>query len=138
MITINRGNIMITNYVITALVALIVGGATGALVVFKISKEDDPAPIVDTTSTKQQEIIHQLTDIDLLEEPCSIEFIEANDDTLCRSMFCLMMTRGIDSQTSGAQCEEISNIANTKTIRDDCQDDPNGVEACYRLYLQRK
>jgi hypothetical protein len=129
---------MITNYVIACLASLIVGGAGGAFVVFKITKEDDPAPIVDTTSTQQQEVIKQLTDIDLLEEPCSKEFIEANDDTLCRSMFCLMMTRGIDSQTSGSQCEEISNLANTKAMREDCLKDPSTAEDCYRLYLQRK
>ena len=129
---------MITNYVIACLASLIGGGAGGAFGVYKITKEDDPAPIVDTTSTQQQEVIKQLTDIDLLEEPCSKEFIEANDDTLCRSMFCLMMTRGIDSQTSGGQCEEISNLANTKIMRADCSQEQEGQEECYRIYRERK
>ena len=133
-----RDNEMITNYVIAVLSSLIVGGAAGAFTVYKITKEEDPAPIVDTTSVQQQEVIKQLTDIDLQEEPCSKEFIEENDDTLCRSMFCLMMTRGIDSQTSGSQCEEISNLANTKAMREDCLKDPSTAEDCYRLYLQRK
>ena len=129
---------MITNYVIAVLASLIVGGATGALTVLKITKKEEPIAVVETTSIQQQEVIKQLTDIDLLEEPCSKEFIEANDDTLCRSMFCLMMTRGIDSQTSGAQCEEISNLANTKAMREDCLKDPLTAEDCYRLYSQRK
>ena len=129
---------MITNYVITALASLIIGGGAGALIVHKLTKEEEVQHIPDVTSEKQQEIIKQLTDIDLLEEPCSKDFIEANDDTLCRSMFCLMMTRGIDSQTSGGQCEEISNLANTKAMREDCLKDPTTAEECYRLYLQRK
>ena len=138
MIVIDLEHKMITNYVIACLVSLIVGGAAGAITVIKVKKEEEPQIIVDTTSQDQQEIIKQLTDIDLLAEPCSKDFIEANDDTLCRSMFCLMMTRGIDSQTSGSQCEEISNLANTKIMRADCAQDKEGQEECYRVYRERK
>jgi len=35
-------------------------------------------------------------------------------------MFCRLQTRGIDSKTSGSECEEISNIANTKAILKAC------------------
>ena len=130
---------MITNYILTALSALIVGGLSGAWIVHKITKEDEPAiQITDTTSETQQEIIMQLTDIDLLKEPCSMEFIEAKGDLLCREMFCLMMTRGIDAQTSGAQCEQISNLANTQIIREDCRMSIDGEDECYRLYRERK
>ncbi len=34
--------------------------------------------------------------------------------------FCRLQTRGIDSKTSGSECEEISNIANTKAILKSC------------------
>lgn len=130
---------MITNYIITALASLVVGGLAGAWVVHKIIKEDEPAVIItDTTSETQQEIIKQLTDIDLLQSPCSMEFIEAKGDLLCREMFCRMMTRGIDSKTAGSECEQISNIANTQIIREDCRMSTEGEEECYRLYRERK
>ena len=46
---------MITGYVITALSALIIGGAGGAWAVHKINKNNEPdAPIVDVTSEAQQ------------------------------------------------------------------------------------
>jgi hypothetical protein len=130
---------MITGYVITALSALILGGAGGAWAVHKINKNNEPdAPIVDVTSEAQQEIILQLTDIDLLKEPCSTAFIEAKGDLLCREMLCRMMTRGIDAQTSGQECEQISNIANTKIMRADCSQEQEGQEECYRVYRERK
>ena len=126
-------------YLIIGLSSLVVGGASGAALVYKaMRKQEEPVQIIDTTSETQQEIIKQLTDIDLLEVPCSKEFIEEKGDLLCREMFCRMMTRGIDSQTSGQECEQISNIANTQIIRADCKNEEFGDEDCYRLYRERK
>ena len=130
---------MLSTYVIISLASLVVGGLSGAFITHRITKEEpDPDPIVDVTSEAQQEVILQLTDIDLLKEPCSSAFIEEKGDLLCREMFCLIMTRGIDAQTSGTQCEQIANIANTKIIRDDCRMSIDGEEECYRLYRERK
>ena len=129
---------MLSTYIIISLASLVIGGLSGAAIIHRVTKDDDPDPIVDVTSEAQQEIILQLTDIDLLKEPCSSVFIEEKGDLLCREMFCLMMTLGIDAQTSGTQCEQIANIANTKIIRDDCRMSIDGEEECYRLYRERK
>ena len=130
---------MLSTYIIISLASLAVGGLSGAFITNKITKDNQPPdPIVDATSEAQQEIILQLTEIDLLKEPCSKEFIDDKGDLLCREMFCLMMTRGIDAQTSGAQCEQIANIANTQIIRSDCRTSIGGEEECYRLYRERK
>ena len=130
---------MLQTYLILTLSSLIIGGGAGAAITAKILKKKEPVAVIeDKTSQVQQEIVLQLTDIDLLEVPCSNDFIEAKGDLLCREMFCRMMSRGIDSQTSGQECEQISNIANTQIIRDDCKDEQFDPEECYRLYRERK
>ena len=130
---------MLQTYLIIGLSSLLVGGGAGAAITAKLLKKKEPDTVIeDTTSETQQEIIKQLTDIDLLEVPCSKEFIEAKGDLICREMFCRMMSRGIDSQTSGQECEQISNISNTQIIREDCKDEQFDGEDCYRLYRERK
>mgnify|MGYP003633992192 CR=1 FL=1 len=129
---------MITNYIIVSLSSIIIGGFSGALIVNKLSDKPATQQIIETTSTKQQEIILQLTDIDLLQVPCSKEFILEKDNLLCREMFCRMMTRGIDSKTGGSECEEISNLANSQSIMDSCIKDPINSEKCFTLYRERK
>ena len=80
-----------------------------------------------------------LTEPDLLKVPCSSEFIEKqNSDLLCREMWCRMTTRGIDSKTSGSECEQISNIQNKKVILEECLKlDPEDSKACIDLFDRR-
>jgi len=81
----------------------------------------------------------QLIDLDLLVVPCSSEYVTANNDLLCREMFCRMQQRGIDAQTSQQDCSEISNIANTKAIQKSCENMQGEVlEACIDLFFKRK
>ncbi len=93
-----------------AIVALICGLFGG----FGISKitEKKVEPIV-VTGSKEGE---KLADIDLVKIPCSEEFISTNGDLLCRELFCRMQQRGIDAQTSAADCAAISNINNSLKI----------------------
>ena len=44
------------------------------------------------------------------------EFIEKNGPGLCREIWCLMQTRGVDSKTGESYCESISNINNSIKI----------------------
>lgn len=90
-----------------ALVALVCGLFGG----FGISKmtEKRVEPVV-ITGSKEGE---KLADIDLVKVPCSTEFIATNGDLLCRELFCRMQQRGIDAQTSAADCAAISNINNS-------------------------
>ncbi len=117
--------------------AFIIGGGGGAAITHHLLKEE-PKPIVDNTSEAQQEVILQLTDLDLVQAPCSTEFIKENDDLLCRELFCRMQQRGVDAQTSGAECEQIANVSNTITIYKYCHDKGDQREECIRLFRERK
>jgi hypothetical protein len=127
---------MITGYVIVGLAGLIIGGVSAI-----VATKEKPEPVVqqvEQVATQQQEIIKQLTDTDLLLEPCSIEYIEKYDNLLCREMFCRMMTRGVDAKTSGNECEEISNVANSYSIIEHCALYGKDKEECHEKYRERK
>jgi hypothetical protein len=79
-------------------------------------------------------IAEKLTDLDLVKPMCSESFIDKHGATLCREIWCMMMTRGIDSETSGGTCDSISNVNNTLEILKACQDS----EDCERLFRERK
>jgi len=80
---------------------------------------DDNKP-VEQVAKAQIEVQKNLTEPDLLEVPCSIDFIKSYGEGLCREMFCRMTTRGVDSKTSGAECESISNTINKTLILTVC------------------
>ncbi|MEE3020467.1 MAG: hypothetical protein VX313_04390 [Bacteroidota bacterium] len=92
------------------------------------------------TAEKQQEVILQLTDLDIIKPICTPDYIERNSDLLCRSAMCLQFTRGIDSQTNGKQCESISNIQNKIAIQTYCTDrfaEEERQKHCIELFWQR-
>ena len=103
----------------------------------KRPEEAPPPPVV-----VESKIAEKLTDVELLEKPCSEKYIESHGDGLCREMFCLMMTRGIDSETSGSQCEQIANINNTLMILKACsfseEDSEEKREDCVQVFRERK
>jgi hypothetical protein len=51
-----------------------------------------------------------------------------------------MMTRGIDSETSGQQCEQIANINNSLQILKACSsiEDDEQREDCIQVFRERK
>tara|TARA_Y100000114_G_C11758282_1_gene328109 strand:- start:2327 stop:2710 length:384 start_codon:yes stop_codon:yes gene_type:complete len=123
---------------ITAIISLLIG-IGGTLVAQQAGK----APIVveDKTSQVQQEVIKQLTDQDIIENLCKPENTATIENMLlCREMSCLVYSRGIDSQTSGSTCEEISNIANTISINTTCNkyQDEALKDQCFELFFRRK
>ena len=90
-------------------------------------------------SETQQEIIHQLTDLDLIKEICKPENTKTKEGfLLCREMTCFIYSRGIDSETSGKQCEEISNISNTITMIEYCKEQTDAGSMCYEVFYRRK
>lgn len=126
-------------------IAVIVGiviGVGGALGIQQASKPKEPTVVQvggDEVAKGQVEVQKQLIDLDLLVVPCSSEYVTANNDLLCREMFCRMQQRGIDAQTSQQDCSEISNIANTKAIQKSCENMQGEVlEACIDLFFKRK
>ena len=133
------GDNMILTFTMIGLTGLIVGGFGTAYVINKRSADEAPIVVVsDPVAGEQQEIIKQLTNLDMLVEPCSTEYINKNSDLLCREMYCRVMTRGIDSKTSGQECEAISNVANSKIIINHCELFLEEKEECYEKYRERK
>ena len=132
---------MILTITIAALSGLIVGGVSTAAFVHKRQQNQNSTPpiiVQDQVAAEQQEVIKQLTNLDMLVQPCSTEYINQNSDLLCREMYCRIMTRGIDSKTSGQECEEISNVANSKIIVNHCETFLDDREECYEKYRERK
>ena len=131
---------MLTGYLIIGLSGLILGGAT-TLVITK--KKEQPVsqpvePIIIEPSDPVGDVAKQLTNLDLLIEPCSAEYIKENGDLLCREMYCRVMQRGVEAKTSGAECEEIANVANSKVIINHCETFIESSEECYEKYRERK
>ena len=107
--------------IIIGVIAFLAGGG----VVFGITKASQPTePVViqDNTAEKQQDVVLQLTDLDLVKEACSPSFIvdKEQGDILCRELFCRMQQRGVDAKTGASECEAISNVANKKMIINFC------------------
>lgn len=134
-----------TTIIIAAVIGLVVGigGTIGVQQATKPKDETKPLIVAvggDEVAQGQVEVQKELIDLDLLVEPCSKEFIkEQKNSLLCREMFCRMQQRGIDAQTSQTDCESISNIANTKAIKDSCQDlKDDELVSCTELFFRRK
>ena len=107
--------------IIIGVIAFLAGGG----IVFGLTnanKPQTPVVIQDNTSEKQQDVVLQLTDLDLVKEACSSTFIvdKKQGDILCRELFCRMQQRGIDAKTGATECEAISNAANKKMIFEFC------------------
>ena len=94
---------------------------------------------VEQIAKAQIEVQKNLTEPDLLEVPCSIDFIKEYGEGLCREMFCRMTTRGIDSKTSGSECESISNTINKTLILDVCgrEETPETKTQCIEFFDRR-
>lgn len=84
-----------------------------------------------------QEIKKQLTDTDLLVVSCSAKWMEKNTDMLCREMFCRLQTREGDG-ASQKECDEISNIANTFFIIEQCAENNMNIDKCLEVLDKRK
>ena len=113
---------MLTAYILIGLGGLVVGSLT-TLAIKKDIQPEPTSPVVvvqDPVANGQQDVIKQVTDPDLVAVSCSKEHIDQHGDLLCREMFCSLQQRGIDAKTSSTECEEISNIANTKVILETC------------------
>lgn len=131
---------MLTAYFLIGLGGIIIGGVS-TLVITKDKKEpvsQPVSPIIVEPVDPVSDVAKQLTNLDLLVEPCSAEYIKENGDLLCREMYCRVMQRGVEAKTSGVECEEISNVANSQIIIDHCESFLDGTKECYEKYRERK
>ena len=122
-------------------VGLLLGGA-GGFFAGKATKQETPVVVVPPPDTGVK-VGEQLADIDLVKIPCSTDFIKENSDLLCRELFCRMQQRGLDAQTSAADCAAISNMNNTlaliDTIEKSCdigQENTDQYNKCADRYLR--
>lgn len=122
---------------ITLLIGLCLG--VGSTIIGTKITNKTPIVIEDKTSQTQQEIIKQLTDLDIIKEICAPgNMTKIEDRLLCREFTCLIYSRGIDSQTSGKSCEEIQNLSNTVSLIDYCKTKTENETACYDVFYRRK
>ncbi len=121
---------------------IIIAGAAGILLgiggtigIKKIKKPEPPPVIIveDETAEKQQEVVLQLTDLDVAVKICE----DPNNSKLCRELLCYQFGKGLGSQTSQSQCESISNIHNTIIIHEYCKEQEN-YDDCIDLFWRRK
>ena len=133
-----EGENMITAYILIGLGGLAVGSLT-TIAITKDKTESQPvSPIIIEPVDPVSDVAKQLTNLDLLVEPCSAEYIKENGDLLCREMYCRVMQRGVEAKTSGAECEEIANVANSQIIINHCESFIDDKEECYDKYRERK
>jgi len=129
---------MLTAYILIGLGGLAVGSLT-TIAITKDKTESQPvSPIIIEPVDPVSDVAKQLTNLDLLVEPCSAEYIKENGDLLCREMYCRVMQRGVEAKTSGAECEEIANVANSQIIINHCESFIDGSKECYEKYRERK
>lgn len=122
---------------VSLLIGLVLG--IGSTIIGTKINPKEPIIIEDKTSQKQQEIIQQLTDLDVIEKLCNPENVKTLEDRLlCRELTCHVYSRGIDSQTSGKSCEEIQNISNTVSMVDYCIEKMENKSECYDIFWRRK
>jgi len=98
------------------LAAGLIAGGAGGFFIGKGAQKDEPIIIQQPPPVTGSEEGKKLANIDLVQVPCSTDFIKENGDLLCRELFCRMQQRGIDAQTSAADCAAISNINNSILI----------------------
>jgi hypothetical protein len=119
-------------YIVTGVVSLLVGvGGTLA-----VKPKPAPEPVVVVPNEKVQE---QLSNLDIVKEPCSAAYIEKNGDGLCREMFCFAQSNSTVGAAGEKGCDAISNINNTKVILATCGTLEGATRAeCFQVFRERK
>ena len=99
---------------IYTLIGGLAAGIGGTVLILKSKQPAPPVVVREVVAEKQQDVVLQLTDLDLIRPICSPEYISTNTDLLCREMFCRQMQRGTD-KASDLDCESIGNIDDRKS-----------------------
>jgi len=123
------------SWIIGAICFVVGGGVGGGLTWRHMDnkiKNMKPVVVREEVASKQQDIIINLTEPQLVKDIC-----EKDDPLICRLVICLQFTRGMDSQTAGKQCEEISNLINSIDMLDYCKDTTE-PEKCLDTFYRRK
>lgn len=105
----------------------------------KRPKDVTPVVVVPTeqAAVTQQEVVLQLSDLDIVADACTAEYVEKNGNGLCRELFCWTQTNSTTGETSGISCDAISNLNNTLLVISACAAQ-NQPDECLRLFRERK
>jgi len=138
---------MLTTIIISVLAGGLVTGGTMYAIEKRNQREDqNVSEIIESVAQLKSDVAKSqlvtttnLTNTDLLKEPCSSEYIAKQGDLLCREMFCRLQARGLDSSASQGECEEISNVKNSLIILESCDGKDSGAyQACIQVFTTRK
>ena len=122
---------------IYTLIGGLAAGIGGTVLILKSKQPAPPVVVREVVAEKQQDVVLQLTDLDLIRPICSPEYISTNTDLLCREMFCRQMQRGTD-KASDLDCESIGNISNKTSIISYCDKvSPDDRKGCVELFDRR-
>ena len=122
-----------TGYIIVGVVSLLVG--VGGTIAFT-PKAQPPEPTVVVPNEVVQE---QLSDLDIVREPCSSAYIEKHGDGLCREMFCLAQANSTVGAAGEKTCDAVSNVNNTLVILKTCGTLEGALRAeCFQTFRERK
>ena len=114
------------------LVAFLSGGflTGGAMYWVKVRNEagdENASEIIASIGTLKSELesaraaaTRNLTEPDLLQVACSKDYMQEQGDLLCRELFCRMNRQGDGAGASGAECDSISNQANSVLMMGIC------------------
>tara|TARA_Y100001963_G_scaffold47948_1_gene67395 strand:- start:297 stop:686 length:390 start_codon:yes stop_codon:yes gene_type:complete len=116
-----------------------IGGSTVGIIWFFMHKKPELPVIKEVVAEKQIEVEAQLTDQQLLKVPCSDSYLQSKGESLCREMYCLLMTRGaVGNKAAASTCESISNSINKAMILETCaNEDETKQRACIEFYDRR-
>jgi hypothetical protein len=125
------GNIM--EWIIAGIVGLLIG-VGGTKAVDAINKKNAPPIIIeDKRGEKEQEVVKQLTNLDVTLQLCEND----KESGLCRELVCYQFGKGVGTQTSQKQCEAITNINNSIILFDYCKKQPD-FDKCIDIFWRRK
>ena len=105
------------------IVAAVAGLLAGGGAVFGITpKKSEPTVVVapDTTAKGQADAVAALTNLDVVKEICSPEYIKERGDGLCREMYCLAQANSTTGAAGEKMCDAGSNLNNSLVILDKC------------------
>ena len=119
--------------IVAAFGGLVVGG--GGVLLFEKKEAPPPTDVVVPNEVVQE----QLSDLDIVKEPCSSTYIDKHGDGLCREMFCIAQSNSTVGAAGEGVCDAISNLNNTRVILATCgeMEGPARTE-CFQTFRERK
>jgi len=100
------------------LVGVLIGGGSVGGIALR-NKNRMPVAVPEVKEEAQADAVRSLTEVDLLKGPCSVEYIEKNDEVLCLAMQCRMHVLAGDA-TAAASCAPLNSLIISGIVSDDC------------------